>query len=288
MAILETLRFGLVRWTAERDQFTRVQMDDTHQNIEELVGKFSSGSATPSLPDSEYVRAFFYNTSSEDLLYSHDGVSWSTVVEGVDPVTLTGTETLTNKTFTSPSFSSLKLPGGSQINLYSGGSGDFTYATVNGAETLNVGAFQAEVVFPTLESSFERWITYNSAPGSNRTIEVKTASFHFFDADTTTNFSLNITVSTIEEYGLYGPEPSLLNEALKDGEAITVGVAVKNGATAHYPTSLLIDGNSQSVLWADGSAPTAGNANSIDIYMYLIVKVGNASFKVYGQQNQFA
>ena len=36
-----------------------------------------------------------------------------------------------------------------------------------------------------------------------------------------------------------------------------------------------------------GSAPSAGNANSVDVYSYTIFKTGDAAFTVFAAQTQF-
>jgi hypothetical protein len=47
---------------------------------------------------------------------------------------------------------------------------------------------------------------------------------------------------------------------------------VTNGATAYYQTALNIDGVAQTVKYSGGTAPSAGNASSIDAYSFTIIK----------------
>jgi hypothetical protein len=56
----------------------------------------------------------------------------------------------------------------------------------------------------------------------------------------------------------------------------------------NYLTALTIDGNAITPKWQNGVAPTAGNANSIDIYSFTIVKTGSATFTAFGSQTKFA
>jgi hypothetical protein len=63
-----------------------------------------------------------------------------------------------------------------------------------------------------------------------------------------------------------------------------------NGGTAYYPTSVQINGTTSGVTtkWQGGTAPTSGNANSIDVYTYTIIKTASATFTVLASQTKFA
>lgn len=276
MAILETLRFGLTRWTSERDQFTRVQLDDSHDNIESRLFPITSGTSTPSLPDSAYVRSMFYNTSSNSLYFSTDGVSWELITQNIDPITLTGTQTLTNKTLTSPAMSSIKNGGTLALPTSSD-----TLIGKSTTDTLENKTF-SEATFntPTLQSVAEKWNIVSSSPAGSQNIDAATASSWYFLTQTTTNTSLNFRVN------LTTP----LSAVVKEGTSISFAVAVRHGSTAHYISSILVDGVSQTVRWEGGSAPTAGNANSTDIYLVTIHRKSGATptYSVFGQVNQFA
>jgi hypothetical protein len=62
------------------------------------------------------------------------------------------------------------------------------------------------------------------------------------------------------------------------------------GTTAFYSTAVQIDGSTAGVTlkWQGGTAPTAGNASSVDAYTYTIIKTASASFTVLAAQTQFA
>jgi hypothetical protein len=49
-----------------------------------------------------------------------------------------------------------------------------------------------------------------------------------------------------------------------------------------------IDGSGVTPKWQGGSAPTEGNANSTDVYSYVVIKTGSATFTVLAAQTQFA
>jgi hypothetical protein len=75
---------------------------------------------------------------------------------------------------------------------------------------------------------------------------------------------------------------------MDSGESISIAHIVKNGSSAYYNNAVTIDGSSITPEYQGGSAPTAGNANSLDTYTYTIIKTGDAAFTVLAAQTQFA
>lgn len=98
----------------------------------------------------------------------------------------------------------------------------------------------------------------------------------------TSNASANWTVN------LRGSSGTSLNTLMSTGQMITVVFLVTQGATAYYNNALQIDGSSVTPKWQGGTAPTSGNASSIDAYTYTIVKTGSAAFTVFASQTKFA
>ena len=72
------------------------------------------------------------------------------------------------------------------------------------------------------------------------------------------------------------------------GESITIAHIVKNGSSAYYNSAVQIDGSGVTPEWQGGSAPSAGNASSLDVYTYTVIKTGSATFTVLAAQTQFA
>jgi hypothetical protein len=71
------------------------------------------------------------------------------------------------------------------------------------------------------------------------------------------------------------------------GETRTITMLVTQGSTAYYNVAVQIDGFAATTKWQGGSAPTSGNASSVDIYTYSVVKTGGATFTVFASQSQF-
>jgi hypothetical protein len=72
------------------------------------------------------------------------------------------------------------------------------------------------------------------------------------------------------------------------GESLSTTFLVTNGSTAYYNSAVTIDGNSVTPKWQGGTAPTSGNASSIDSYTYVIIKTGSATFTVLASVTKFA
>lgn len=85
-----------------------------------------------------------------------------------------------------------------------------------------------------------------------------------------------------------GDSSTSLNSIMSIGDVMTFTVLATQGGTAYYNNGFQVDGNSVSVKWVDGSAPSSGNSNSIDSYTYSIIKTGNSAFTVLGSQTKFA
>jgi hypothetical protein len=72
------------------------------------------------------------------------------------------------------------------------------------------------------------------------------------------------------------------------GESATFIFRNTNGTTPYYPNVVQIDGTTVSPKWLGGTAPSAGNASSIDVYSFVITKTANATFTVFASVSKFA
>ena len=98
----------------------------------------------------------------------------------------------------------------------------------------------------------------------------------------TTDAAGNFTVN------FRGDGSSSLDSIMDTGESVTLAFIVKQGGTPYYNSAVTIDGSSVTPEWQGGSAPSAGNANSLDVYSYTIIKTGSAAFTALASQTQFA
>lgn len=118
-----------------------------------------------------------------------------------------------------------------------------------------------------------------SATAATGTInyDVTTQSVLYYTSNASANFTVNFRASV----------GTSLNTLMSTGQAVTVVFLVTNGSTAYYNSAVQVDGASVTPKWQGGTAPTAGNASSIDAYTYTIIKTGNAAFTVLASQTRF-
>jgi hypothetical protein len=156
------------------------------------------------------------------------------------------------------------------------------FASLSGAAfTGNISALSysgglADVVF----NSDVKEKTTISATAATGTIafDASTQQVLFYTSNAAANFTVNIR----------GNGSTSLDSIMATGDAITIAFLVTNGGTAYYNTAVQVDGSSVTPKWQGGAAPTAGNASSVDIYTYTVIKTGAATFSVFASQTQFA
>ncbi len=100
----------------------------------------------------------------------------------------------------------------------------------------------------------------------------------------TINASANWTVN------FRGSSGTSLNTLLATGESVTAAFLVTQGSTAYFNSAVQVDGTTSGVTtrWQGGTAPAAGNASGVDVYVYTIIKTANATFSVFASQTRFA
>jgi hypothetical protein len=98
----------------------------------------------------------------------------------------------------------------------------------------------------------------------------------------TTNASGNFTVN------FRGSGTVSLDTMMSTGQSLSATFLVTNGSTAYYNSAVQVDGSSVTPKWQGGTAPTSGNASSIDSYTYVVIKTGSAAFTVLASQTKFA
>lgn len=250
-----------------------------------------------------------------------------TVTNGTGPVpsvaidstvaTLTDTQTLTNKTLTTPTINggTITATGGTvvihgillpathgiafegttddlneTVLVATDPTGDRTVSLPDATTTL-VGTDTTDTLtnktitsaieqYPILIAPEERWNVQAVAASGSVNLDVLTSAVWYYTSNAGANWTLNVR----------GGASTSLNNLLTTGDSITTVFFATNGTTPYYQTALLIDGATSgvSVKWQNGVAPSAGNTSSIDIYSFTIVKTGSAAFTAFGSQTKFS
>ena len=108
--------------------------------------------------------------------------------------------------------------------------------------------------------------------------DVSTQSILYYTSNASANWTLNIR----------GSSSVALNSIMSTGQSVTVTHLVTQGGTAYYNSAVTVDGSSVTPKWSGGTAPSAGNASSVDVYTYTLIKTGSGSFTVFASQTRYA
>jgi len=269
-------------------------------------------------------------------------ISNATVSTPSNIVTLTGSQTLTNKTLTTPVISSisntgtLTLPSSTDTIIGRDTTDTLTNKTLTSPRVNEIDDSNGneEIIFTTTASAVNELTIANAATGngpnisstgSDTNIDLRltpkglglvtfngggkiqhlaekvtvtaTAATGTINYDVTTQAVLYYTSNASDNWtiNLRGDASNSIDSIIDAGESITVSHLVTM-TTAYYNTTVQVDGTTSGVTteWQGGSAPAAGNANSVDAYTYTIIKTSNAvgstlpQYTVLASQVQFA
>lgn len=187
------------------------------------------------------------------------------------------------------------------LSVAKGGSGATTLTGVlkgNGTSAFTAATAGTDYVAPGTATTFTATQTFSgststlgavitdiaevatiSATAATGTInyDVTTQSVLYYTSNASANWTVNFR----------GSSGTSLNTLLSTGQCITVAFLVTQGATAYYNNVVQVDGSSVTPKYQGGTAWAAGNASSIDVYTYTIIKTGSAAFTVLASQTQF-
>jgi hypothetical protein len=121
-------------------------------------------------------------------------------------------------------------------------------------------------------------VTVSGSFDSDVVIDTNTQGVVLSTAAADANFTVN----------LRGDGSNSLDASMDTGESITVAYVSKQGATAYYNTTVQVDGSTVTPVWQGGSAPSAGNTTSNDVYTFTAIKTASSTFTVLAAQTQFA
>lgn len=118
-----------------------------------------------------------------------------------------------------------------------------------------------------------------TATAANGTINIDVLSnvVYHLTANAAANWTINFR----------GNSATTLNTVMANNTSLSASVFANQGSTAYYNSNVTIDGTGVTPKWQGGTAPSAGNANSVDCYSYVIIKTGTNTYNVFASQTQF-
>jgi hypothetical protein len=232
-----------------------------------------SGGATNKIPYQSGVGSTTFidaPTASSYLKYTGSAFAWSNPVTSVAAGTGMNFTTIT-------------------------GTGSVAVDTTAVATFANAGTFTATQTFAgsssvpsvILDNALETCTVTGSAASGSLDIDVATQSVIFYNTATTNPWALNFRASS----------GTPLSSFMSQGQSVTVAVLAQIGAvTTAYNSALSVGGSAVTIdgvaptalKWQGGTAPTTGNANSIDVYTYTIIRTGPSAYTVLAAQTKFA
>jgi len=149
-------------------------------------------------------------------------------------------------------------------------------AVTIGSATTSVGNLAlTNVTITTIQEPSN--VTATAATGTIN-MELLNTSILYLTSNATGNFTVNFR----------GTSTTSLNNVMSNNTSVACTVLATQGSTAYYNSVVQVDGNTVTPKWQGGTAPTSGNASSIDSYTYVIIKTGSAAFTVLAAQTKFA
>lgn len=193
---------------------------------------------------------------------------------GVQAVTTTGSQTLTNKTLTTPIISQISNTGTLTLPI----STDTLVGRATTDTLTNKTLDRAGVNWGLIKAVREPVNVVAAGAASTISVSIDTAAIWYYTSSATADFTLNFRHSS----------GASLDSVMSVGEAISVVFLATTGATPYRATGYQIDTVAVTPKWIYGAAPSAGNANSIDSYEFTIVKTAAATFTIFASMAKYA
>ena len=145
------------------------------------------------------------------------------------------------------------------------------------AVTADSGAKVKFIGTTSVAEMIEKVTTQTSTTGTIN-FDFLTQAVEFYTANQGANRTINFR----------GDGSTALNAVMAVGESMTAAILMTQGSSAYYLNTYQVDGSSVTPEWSGGSAPSSGNASSIDAYVFTIIKTADATFTVLASQTQYA
>jgi len=195
----------------------------------------------------------------------------------IPDLTVTGTTTTINSTNLEVADANITVASGAATSAAADGAGitidgagvNFQYSDSGKHMSLNTGLKVAEI---------KEQLGISVTTSGTLTMDMMDQAILFCNSAQLANRTINFQ----------GNSTNTLDSIMTAGESMTAAALMTQGGTAYYLNSVQIDGTTVTPKWQGGSAPTGGNASSIDVYTFTIIKTAAATFTVLASQTQFA
>lgn len=269
---------------------------------------FTSGGAMYATSTSVLTTGTLPNTAGgtgQSSAFTQYGITYASTTTAL-ATTAAGTSTtvLHGNASGAPTFGAVSLTAdvSGTLPVGSGGSGAVTLTGIlkgNGTSAFTAATAGTDYVAPGTATTFTATQTF---AGSSSVEAMKTSNIAEVDTISATaatgTINYDITTQSVLYYtsnasanwtvNFRGSSGTSLNTLMATGESISATFLVTQGSTAYYNSAVTIDGTSVTPKWQGGTAPTSGNASSVDCYTYVIQKTASATYTVLASQTKFA
>lgn len=237
---------------------TTSAVTDSKAPIDSAVLTGTPTSTTAPAGDSSLRIATTAFVTTADTAHAATTTSVHGIADTSALVTLTGSQTMTNKTVT-----------GGTVNPTTLQQGGIQAVTVSGSQTLTN---------KTIQSPRESMSIVAASATGTINIDLATAASWYYTSVATGAITLNLRASSSVS----------LDTLMAVGDAMTVIFLNTNGTTPYFVSVLKIDSTTITPKWQFGTPATVGNASGIDSYVYDIVKTAAATFTVFASLTKYA
>jgi hypothetical protein len=237
--------------------------------MQQTVMVFASSAARTSALSGVLAEGMVSYLQDTNSLEVYDGSAWIGATGDITALTAGTGVSITNPTGPIPT-----------VAIDTAVTADLTTAQTLTNKTLTSPAINnATNTGSVMISPEERTTVSATAATGTINYDAVTQGVLYYTSNASANWTLNIR----------GNSGTTLSSILAVGDAITVTHLVTNGSTAYYNNVVQIDGSSVTPKYQGGTAWAAGNASSIDAYVYTVVKTAaTPTYTVFASQTKFA
>ena len=152
-------------------------------------------------------------------------------------------------------------------------SGNLTTGNVTSSGNLTLAG---SLTGGAIKYMFENANIIASSPPVTTDINVISGGIQYWTGNATSNVVANIR----------GDATTSMNSLLAVGQSSTIAFMLPQ-ATAYFINFVKVDNANVTPVWQGGANVAVGNANSIDLYTFTVIKIAAATFRVFASQTRY-